>query len=84
MIYTIEYVVIHTYIDINVSEKRLNDSVLYIIIPLFMTTCVREVYLKGRDKQFNPIDTEGCNYLSLALIPASGTRDLLIHASELI
>ena len=31
------------------------------------------VHIKGRDKQLHPRDTVGCNYLSLLLIPASGT-----------
>ena len=29
--------------------------------------------IKGRDKYSHPIDTVGCNYLSLLLISASGT-----------
>ena len=37
-------------------------------------TCVPEVGIKGRDRWLHPTVSLGCNYLSLPLIPASGTQ----------
>ena len=45
-------------------------------------TCVPEVGFKGRGKKLHPTDTVGCNYLSLLLIPASGTqKSPYVHTS---
>ena len=38
--------------------------------------CVTEADIKGSDKKLHPMDTADCNYLSLPLIPASGTQVL--------
>ena len=36
-----------------------------------------EAGIKGRDKKLHPRDTVECNYLSLLLMPASGTEILI-------
>ena len=41
---------------------------------LYIRTCVAEACIKGREKELHPTDSVGCNYLSLPLMPTSGTQ----------
>ena len=42
-----------------------------------MMTCVPGAGTTGRDNYLRPTNTVGCNYLSLPLIPASGTLEIV-------
>ena len=41
----------------------------------YLGSAAPEAGTKGMDNELHPTDTVGCNYLSLPLVPASGTRD---------
>ena len=47
------------------------------ILPVDMRICVPETGIKGRDKYSHRTDIVGCTYLSMTLIPASGTQVLI-------
>ena len=54
-----------------------NRATCHITLRILITksrTCVPGAGIKGRDKSFHPTDTVGCNYVSLPLIPTSGTQ----------
>ena len=46
----------------------------YDVIVMHVMICMPEAGIKGRDKELHPTDTVRCNYLSLPLMPASGTQ----------
>ena len=58
---------------VDVSRERGWESSVSLPVQGLMKTCVPEAGIKGRDKYIHPTVSVGCNYFSLALVPASGT-----------
>ena len=53
------------------SDHMIHWTVLFQVSALL---CTPEAVIKGWDKLLHPIRSEGCNHLSLSLLPASGTH----------
>ena len=47
-----------------------------------MRTLVPDAGTKGRDKYFHPTDNMGCNYLSMAVKPVSGTQVVIFSDDQ--